>query len=131
MTASTERKTSSAIALFVAGVANSLPSRKGRQSATSTRFCVSVIAAASGLDSSNFNPSPEATTNAAALSKVLYTDYLLLFQMSGIVLLVAMMGAIVLTHRDRSGVKRQRIGDQVARSRNSVELKKVPTGKGV
>ena len=91
-----------------------------------------VIAAASGLDSSNFNPSPEATTNAAALSKVLYTDYLLLFQMSGIVLLVAMMGAIVLTLRTRASVKRQDIAKQTGRKRkDAVELKDIRPGQGI
>ena len=91
-----------------------------------------VIAAASGLDSSKFNPSPEATTNAAALSKVLYTDYLLLFQMSGIVLLVAMMGAIVLTLRTRVSVKRQDIAKQTGRKRkDAVELKDIRPGQGI
>ncbi len=91
-----------------------------------------VIAAASGLDSSNFNASPDATTNAAALSKVLYTDYLLLFQMSGIVLLVAMMGAIVLTLRTRASVKRQNIEQQTGRKRkDAVELKDIRPGQGI
>jgi NADH-quinone oxidoreductase subunit J len=91
-----------------------------------------VIAAASGLDDSNFNPSPEAATNAAALSKVLYTDYLLLFQMSGVVLLVAMMGAIVLTLRTRVSVKRQDIAKQTGRKRkDAVELKDIRPGQGI
>jgi NADH-quinone oxidoreductase subunit J len=91
-----------------------------------------VIAAAAGLDSGNFNPSPDATTNAAALSKVLYTDYLLLFQMSGIVLLVAMMGAIVLTLRTRPRVKRQDIAKQTGRKRkDAVELKDIRPGQGL
>jgi NADH-quinone oxidoreductase subunit J len=91
-----------------------------------------VIAAASGLDSTNFNPSPGAETNAAALSKVLYTDYLLLFQMSGIVLLVAMMGAIVLTLRTRASVKRQDIAKQTGRKRkDAVELKDIRPGQGI
>jgi NADH-quinone oxidoreductase subunit J len=91
-----------------------------------------VIAAASSLDTSRFNPSPEATTNAAALSKVLYTDYLLLFQMSGIVLLVAMMGAIVLTLRTRASVKRQDIAKQTGRKRkDAVELKDIRPGQGI
>jgi NADH-quinone oxidoreductase subunit J len=76
-------------------------------------------------------PSLAQATNTEALGNIMYTQYFYLFQVAGLVLLVAMMGAIVLTHRDRSGVKRQRIADQVARSRNSVELKKVPTGKGI
>src|SRR5689334_5071838 len=63
-----------------------------------------VAAAATFGGGAQFNPNPGATTNAEALSKVLYTDYLLLFQMSGIVLLVAMIGAIVLTLRARPSV---------------------------
>ena len=49
---------------------------------------------------------------------------------SGLILLVAMMGAIVLTHRERVGVRRQRIADQVDRNRSSVQLTKVKTGDG-
>ena len=67
-----------------------------------------------------------------ALSRVLYTDYLLLFQMSGIVLLVAMMGAIVLTLRSRPSVKRQNIAEQTGRKRkDAVELKDVRPGQGL
>ena len=80
----------------------------------------------------DFNPNPNATTNAEALSKVLYTDYLLLFQMSGIVLLVAMIGAIVLTLRSRPSVKRQNIAQQTGRKRkDAVELKDVRPGQGI
>ena len=76
-------------------------------------------------------PTPAGTTNTEALGDILYTDYFYLFQVAGLVLLVAMIGAIVLTHREREGVRRQRIVDQLARDRRSVELKKVPTGSGV
>ena len=76
-------------------------------------------------------PTPTGTTNTEALGDILYTDYFYLFQVAGLVLLVAMIGAIVLTHREREGVRRQRISDQLARDRRSVELKKVPTGSGV
>ena len=70
--------------------------------------------------------------DAEALSQVLYTDYLLLFQMSGIVLLVAMMGAIVLTLRSRPSVKRQNIAEQTGRKRkDAVELKDVRPGQGI
>ena len=51
-------------------------------------------------------PAPDLMTNAHAIGSVLYTKYIYLFQMAGLVLLVAMIGAIVLTHRTRSGVKR-------------------------
>jgi len=69
-------------------------------------------------------------TNAEALGRILYTDYVYLFQASGLILLVAMIGAIVLTHRERPGTRRQNIAAQVARS-GSVVLEKVPTGAGI
>jgi len=93
-----------------------------------------VAAAATFGGGASFNPSPgaDSPTNAEALSRVLYTDYLLLFQMSGIVLLVAMMGAIVLTLRTRGKVKRQDIAQQTGRKRkDAVELKDVRPGQGL
>lgn len=91
-----------------------------------------VAAAATFGGGTTFDPKPDAATNAQALSKVLYTDYLLLFQMSGIVLLVAMMGAIVLTLRARAKVKRQDIAKQTGRKRkDAVELKDVRPGQGI
>ena len=77
-------------------------------------------------------PPFEQVHNTRALGQVLYTDYVYLFQASGLVLLVAMIGAIVLTLRQREGVRRQSIGEQVGRSREeSVEIKKVPSRSGV
>lgn len=71
-------------------------------------------------------------TNAEAIGRVLYTDYLLVFQMAGLVLFVAMVGAIVLTLRRRPGVKRQNIAAQVGRKRSEgVELKDVRPGQGL
>ena len=71
-------------------------------------------------------------SNTEALGRILYTDYVYLFQASGMVLLVAMVGAIVLTLRQRGGVRRQTIGAQVARTKaESVEVVKVRTGSGV
>jgi len=70
-------------------------------------------------------------SNTQALGRLLYTDYVYLFQAAGLILLVAMIGAILLTHRRREGVRRQRIADQVARDASSVELRKVPSGRGV
>jgi NADH-quinone oxidoreductase subunit J len=91
-----------------------------------------VVAAATFGGGSSFNPNPGAATNAEALSKVLYTDYLLLFQLSGIVLLIAMMGAIVLTLRARPGIKRQNIAQQTGRKRkDAVEMKDVRPGQGL
>jgi NADH-quinone oxidoreductase subunit J len=78
-------------------------------------------------------PTPALTelSNIEALGGVIYTDYVYLFQGAGLVLLVAMIGAIVLTLRVRVGVRKQRIGRQVARRREeAVELKKVAPGDG-
>ncbi len=75
-------------------------------------------------------PPIDQVSNTEALGNIMYTQYFYLFQVAGLVLLVAMMGAIVLTHRERAGVKRQRIAAQVERSRNSVQLAKVKTGDG-
>jgi NADH-quinone oxidoreductase subunit J len=77
-------------------------------------------------------PLPENISNTHALGQLLYTRYLYLFQAAGIILLVAMVGAIVLTHRRRDNVRRQRVPDQLARrAEDTVELRKVPTGKGI
>ena len=62
----------------------------------------------------------------------MYTDYFFLFQLSGVILLVAMIGSIVLTLRQRSGVKKQKISDQInVNAINSIEKKKVELGKGI
>jgi NADH-quinone oxidoreductase subunit J len=77
-------------------------------------------------------PSVGDVTNTRALGRVVYTQYLLLFEASGLVLLVAMIGAIVLTLRSREGVRKQKISTQIARrAEKTVELVKVPTGEGV
>lgn len=78
-------------------------------------------------------PDPAARSNTAALGDVLYTDYVYFFQIAGLVLLVAMIGAIVLTLRDpRPHIKRQNIGEQVARDpEKAVELVDVESGKGL
>ncbi|GAK44560.1 NADH-ubiquinone/plastoquinone oxidoreductase chain 6 [Tepidicaulis marinus] len=80
-------------------------------------------------------PAPAAdsgVTNAEALGRVIYTQYVYYFQAAGMILLVAMVGAIVLTLRKREGVKRQVIADQVARTpQTGVEVKKVEPGQGI
>jgi NADH-quinone oxidoreductase subunit J len=77
-------------------------------------------------------PPPEAYSNTEALGLVLYTRYVYFFQIAGVVLLVAMIGAIVLTLRHKPGVKRQDIAAQVARTREAaVELKQVRPGQGI
>jgi NADH-quinone oxidoreductase subunit J len=77
-------------------------------------------------------PTPSALTNTAALGTLLYTHYVYAFQTAGAVLLVAMIGAIVLTHRSRPDTRRQRIARQVARRREeTLEIVKVRPGEGV
>ncbi|AQX27982.1 MULTISPECIES: NADH-quinone oxidoreductase subunit J [unclassified Bartonella] len=79
-------------------------------------------------------PTPELTqrTNTQALGDILYTDYVFYFQISGVILLVAMIGAIILTLRHRSSIKRQSVAVQVARTvENAIEIKKVKSGKGI
>jgi NADH-quinone oxidoreductase subunit J len=72
-----------------------------------------------------------ALTNTRALGDILYTRYLFAFQAAGLILLVAMVGAIVLTLRHRADVRRQSISAQLARTRaQSVEIVKVPVGSG-
>ncbi len=76
-------------------------------------------------------PTPGALSNTAALGTVLYTQYVYAFQTAGAVLLVAMIGAIVLTHRTRPDSRRQRIARQVGRRREeTIELVKVRPGEG-
>ena len=75
---------------------------------------------------------PRAMSNTHALGLVLYTKYLYLFETAGMVLLVAMIGAIVLTLRERVGVRRQSISSQLARrGADSIEIKKIPSRSGV
>ncbi|MAG97778.1 MAG: NADH-quinone oxidoreductase subunit J [Alphaproteobacteria bacterium] len=77
-------------------------------------------------------PALNEVSNTHALGELLYTRYIYLFQAAGMILLVAMIGAIVLTHRVREGVRKQRISDQVSRRReDSVELKKVTPRGGI
>ena len=71
-------------------------------------------------------------TNTHSIGYVLYTDYIHLFQLSGMILLVAMIGAIVLTFRKRSGIKRQSYFKQISRERSEgIELVEVQKNKGV
>ncbi|HAG24860.1 MAG: NADH-quinone oxidoreductase subunit J [Alphaproteobacteria bacterium] len=74
-------------------------------------------------------PAMPEISNTRALGNVLYTKYMYLFQVAGLILLVAMIGAISLTMRKRPGVRRQVIAEQNARSRaESVEVVEVPVG---
>ena len=79
-------------------------------------------------------PTPELdqVTNTHALGRLMYTQYVYLFQASGIVLLIAMIGAIVLTLRHRPGVRKQNVGEQISRRREDVVVvRMVTTGEGV
>ena len=77
------------------------------------------------------NAAPADMTNTHALGHLIYTDYIFLFQAAGMVLLVAMIGAIVLTHREKTGLsRRQNIAQQIARA-GKVEMQKVPSGAGL
>jgi NADH-quinone oxidoreductase subunit J len=71
-------------------------------------------------------------SNTHSIGQILYTDYIHVFQISGMILLVAMIGAIVLTFRKREGVKKQSYIDQISRERSDgVEVLDVETNKGV
>jgi NADH-quinone oxidoreductase subunit J len=86
-------------------------------------------AAAEGLRAQVLDPN---VTNTAALGLVLYDEYFLLFQLSGLILLVAMIGAIVLTLRHRVDVKRQDVVAQMMRDpAKAMELKDVKSGQGL
>ena len=89
---------------------------------------VSADSASAALQS----PTPEDMTNVAALGALIYDRYVLFFQIVGLVLLVDMIGAIVLTLRHRDGVKRQDMHAQVNRKReDSVEIVDIKSGEGI
>jgi NADH-quinone oxidoreductase subunit J len=91
-----------------------------------------VVAPHMALTTSAPMPPPAAFPNTAALGLLLYTRYVYAFQAAGVVLLIAMIGAIVLTLRAREGVRRQRILQQIGRRReDSVEVVKVRPREGV
>ncbi len=86
------------------------------------------------IDRTLAQPTPDTAErhNTAALGDILYTDYIYHFQIAGLILLVAMIGAIVLTLRHKTSVKRQDIGAQVRRTpATAIEVKKVETGRGL
>ncbi len=77
-------------------------------------------------------PMPPGMTNTLALGRVLYTQYIYLFQAAGLILLTAMIGAIVLTLRHKAGVKRQNVAIQNARTpAEAVEVRKVASRQGI
>ena len=77
-------------------------------------------------------PSLATTSNIEALGFILYTRYVYFFQIAGLILFVAMIGAIVLTLRHKVGIRRQSIPDQVARTpATAIEIRKVKSGQGI
>jgi NADH-quinone oxidoreductase subunit J len=95
---------------------------------------VAAKVAADGAAAKNAAPMAHALgiTNAETIGRVLYTDYIYYFQAAGMVLLVAMIGAIVLTLKHRAGVRRQSIADQVARGpKTGVRVVDIKSGEGL
>jgi len=95
---------------------------------------VAVTVANTGAGSKNATPqaSLAGVTNAETIGRVLYTDYVYYFQAAGLVLLVAMIGAIVLTMKHRANIRRQVIADQVARSpATGVRVVAIKSGEGI
>lgn len=93
-----------------------------------------ILAANFGLFSTNITvlPTEPQPQNIVQIGQVLFTDFALPFQLAGLVLLTAMVGAIVLTHRPRSDVRRQDIGKQVLRNRaDSFSVTQPKTGQGL
>ena len=94
---------------------------------------VAITVATRGAAAANTAPAtPTDVTNAEAIGRVLYTDYVYFFQAAGLVLLVAMIGAIVLTLRHRVSAKRQVIADQVARTpAGGMTVVQIKSGEGI
>ncbi|HVI30508.1 NADH-quinone oxidoreductase subunit J [Phenylobacterium sp.] len=99
---------------------------------------VSTTVATRGAAAANSAPNaagrdvPADVTNAEAIGRVLYTDYVYFFQAAGLVLLVAMIGAIVLTLRHKPGVRRQLVADQVLRTpKTGMRIVSLKPGEGV
>jgi NADH-quinone oxidoreductase subunit J len=94
-------------------------------------FCVGAWRVGGAVTQAT-TPAPPGLSNTAALGRVLYTQYMYLFEAAGLILLTAMIGAIVLTLRHKAGVKRQNVEAQNERTaKSAVELKKQPSRAGV
>lgn len=92
----------------------------------------STIAISPDMISHASAPSAGDVSNTKALGEILYTKYVFFFQTAGLILLVAMVGAIVLTLRHRTGIKRQNVAAQIARGpATAIEIKKVEPGQGI
>lgn len=96
-------------------------------------FMIIKVSSVKFYETSTLYPIPKNIPNINAIGNVLYTDFLLPFQLSGGILFVAMIGAIVLTLKDETRfVRKQKIRDQVFRSqKNSIEVVKVKSGVGI
>jgi len=93
---------------------------------------VALSVATNGAAKDSTGPQITDVTNAESIGRVLYTDYVYFFQAAGLVLLVAMIGAIVLTLRHKSGVKRQNILDQNARTpATGMKIIQIKPGEGI
>ncbi|MFJ6023796.1 NADH-quinone oxidoreductase subunit J [Brevundimonas sp. NPDC092305] len=95
---------------------------------------ISLTVASGGAASDTTGPmvATADASNVETIGRVLYTDYVYIFQAAGIVLLIAMIGAIVLTLRHKPNIKRQNVADQVGRdAKTAMEVKSVTTGAGV
>lgn len=95
-------------------------------------FVVGAWVIGPGIPQAIASPIPAAVSNTTAIGLVLYTRYVYFFQAAGMILLVAMIGAIVLTLRHKERVRRQDISEQVARTpATSIEVVKVRSGQGL
>ena len=96
-------------------------------------FLVIKISTIKYYDTTSLFPTPQNMNNINAIGNVLYTDFILPFQISGAILFVAMIGAIVLTLRDETRfIRKQNIRDQVFRDKDStLEMVKVKSGEGI
>ncbi len=95
-------------------------------------FFVILAVAGKGATAGHLAATPTNISNTEQIGRVLYTDYAYFFQAAGLVLLVAMIGAIVLTLRHRAGVKRQDVGAQVARTpKTGMHKVKIKSGEGI
>lgn len=93
---------------------------------------LTVVQGGAAADATSPMAATADASNVEVIGRVLYTDYVYFFQAAGIVLLIAMIGAITLTLRHKPGIKRQNVDKQVGRLRKTaVEVKGAPTGKGV
>lgn len=94
-------------------------------------FYAATLSGQKRIGAVKVTPDPAHISNTKAIGQLLYTDYVYAFVVAGVILLIAMIGAIVLTLRERPGVRRQTISKQVARTKEqSIAIVKVQSGEG-